>query len=148
MTSPITSPLPTGLVRVLRHAALGTASAILFGAVLGALIGTFYWICGRLDPGNVFGWMLCGAAFGAVGGPVFGVVEALVIPAGTGRTGWLRCMAVYGGVGGIVFGSVALVGLGSTAPDRIIPELGELLGWGFCAERNQKHTQRERRNKA
>lgn len=126
MTSPIPPPSPTGLVRVLRHAALGTASAILFGAVLGALIG----ICGRLDPGNVFGWMLCGAAFGAVGGPVFGVVEALVIPAGTGRTGWLRCMAVYGGVGGIVFGSVALVGLGSTAPDRIIPELGELLGWG------------------
>jgi hypothetical protein len=39
-------------------------------------------------------------------------------------------MAVYGGVGGVVFGSVALVALGSAAPDRIIPELGELLGWG------------------
>jgi hypothetical protein len=54
MTSPIPPPSPTGLLRVFRHAALGTASAILFGAALGALIGATYWI--------LFGWMLCGAA--------------------------------------------------------------------------------------
>ena len=131
MTSSIPPPSPTGLLRVLRHAALGTASAILFGAVLGALIGTFHWICGQLDPGNVFGWMLGGAVFGAIGGPVFGVVEALVIPAGTGRTGWLKCMALYGRVGGIVFGGVALVALGSAAPDMIIPQIAELLGCGI-----------------
>ena len=131
MTSPIPPPSSTGLprrsVRVLRRAALGTASAILFGAALGALVGATYWIRYRQDP---LGWVLGGAVFGAVGGPIFGVVEALVIPAGTGRTGWLRCMAVYGGVGGIVFGGVALVALGSAAPDRIIPELRELLGLG------------------
>jgi hypothetical protein len=85
MTSPIPPPWPTGLlkgsVRVLRLVALGTASAILFGAALGALIGAT-----SLDP---LGWVLGGAGFGAVGGPVFGVVESLVIPAGTARTGWL-----------------------------------------------------------
>jgi hypothetical protein len=126
MTEPTHSFSPTEVRRasswVLRRAALGTAAAIIFGAALGALIGSI-----SPDP---LGWMLGGAGFGAIGGPVFGLVEALVIPAGTSRTGWSRCMAVHGGVGGVVFGGVALVALGSAAPDRIIPELGELLGWG------------------
>ena len=107
---------------VLRRAVLDTATAIIFGAVLGALIGSI-----SPDP---LGWVLGGAGFGAIGGPVFGLVEALVIPAGTGRAGLSRCMAVHGGVGGVVFGGVALVALGSASPGRIIPELGELLGWG------------------
>ncbi len=90
MTSPITPPSPTGLLRVLRHAALGTASAILFGAAFGALIGATYWI--------LFGWMLCGAAVAlgltvpaeledSLGWGVFGAVPGSYL---VGSSGHLR----------------------------------------------------------
>ena len=84
MTSPIAPPPPTGLVRVL-HSALVTASAALFGAALGALIGATYWI--------LYGWMLCKVAL-ALG---FTVPVEL-----QDSLGW----GVFGAVPGAIFGGI------------------------------------------
>ena len=92
MTSPIPPPPPTGLVRVL-HAALGTASAALFGASLGALISAAYWI--------LYGWMLCKVAL-ALGFTVPAELEDSL--------GWARFGALPGAIfGGIVGAFHALV---------------------------------------
>jgi len=100
MTSPITPPSPTGLLRVLRHSALGTASAILFGAAFGALIGATYWI--------LFGWMLCGAA----------VALGLTVPAELEDSlGW----GVFGAVPGATFGGIvgAFHALSASREERV-----------------------------
>ena len=116
---PVTRRTP---VRILRRAALGAAGATLYGIGLGVLLGGL-----SLDP---LGWVLGGAAFGAIGGPIFGVAETLFIPAGTRREGWRRRVRVFGTLGGVVFGGLALLLLGSAAPERILTDLGELLGLG------------------
>ena len=93
MTSPIAPPSPIGLLRFLRQAALGTASAILFGASLGALISAAFWI--------LYGWMLCKVAL-ALG---------FTVPAELDDSlGWARFGALPGAIfGGIVGAFHALV---------------------------------------